>query len=193
MTTRTAKRTRIDEDWQPTADGRAYAESHGVLMPDQVEAYVDYHLMHGTLMADWSAAWRTWCRNSAKFGGATGRSTAPLLSIVRTADPNDPWGCRRWAASLPDAKLDTMADGTRVPCLGGYDAAGVAFDVCKAVGLAVDWTGSLDLIGEWLRAGIEPDTILAAVTTISRHPDKAGAWRWYSTRVHEMHQKRRAA
>ncbi len=33
-------------------------------------AFRDYHAAHGKLMADWHAAWRTWCRNVRRFNGA---------------------------------------------------------------------------------------------------------------------------
>lgn len=33
---------------------------------EEWEHFEDYHRAHGSLMADWPAAWRTWCRNWRK-------------------------------------------------------------------------------------------------------------------------------
>lgn len=39
----------------------------------EVEAFLDYHRAKGSVMKDWDAAFRTWIRNSTKFGrGAPG-------------------------------------------------------------------------------------------------------------------------
>jgi hypothetical protein len=34
----------------------------------ELDAFKDYHLAHGTLMADWEAAFRTWLRNALAWG-----------------------------------------------------------------------------------------------------------------------------
>lgn len=33
----------------------------------ELDAFKDYHLAHGSLMADWEAAFRTWMRNSTRW------------------------------------------------------------------------------------------------------------------------------
>jgi hypothetical protein len=49
----------------------------------EVEAFKDYHLAHGNVMADWQAAFRTWLRNAARWG-MNGRSAS--------AQPAEPKG-----------------------------------------------------------------------------------------------------
>jgi hypothetical protein len=66
-------RSQISPDWKPTAAGIAYAQARGV-QPTEVRAFKDFHIAKGNTMADWDAAWRTWCNNAVKFGNAT-----PLL------------------------------------------------------------------------------------------------------------------
>lgn len=66
-------RSQIGADWQPNEAGVAYAKARGVNRAE-VQKFVNHHIAHGKLMADWNAAWRTWCDNAVKFGNAT-----PLL------------------------------------------------------------------------------------------------------------------
>lgn len=182
----TSRRTQIPEDWNPSDDGVEYALGKGISdVADLTESFRDYHLAHGTLMASWAAAWRTWCRNQVTFGRATGQRQLPLLAIASTPDPNDPFGAKAWAAKLPDARPDTLPGGIVAMCVGGFDAAGTARDLCQAVGLAPDWRGDLMPIAEWLRAGIDPDHLIAAVRN-GAQPRVAGSWRYYDVRVRQF-------
>ena len=62
------RRSRITEIWQPTEAGEAFARQCAVMdLADEVEKFRDHHLSKATLMADWDAAWRTWCRNAKQF------------------------------------------------------------------------------------------------------------------------------
>lgn len=49
-------------------------------------AFRDHHLSRGNTMADWHAAWRTWCRNEVKFakpsGGSQGRGMNAFAAMV---------------------------------------------------------------------------------------------------------------
>lgn len=59
----------------PSADPRA-----------EFAQFTDHHRSHATVMADWDAAWRTWCRNAKRFsrGPTNGRATeSPLERIQR--------------------------------------------------------------------------------------------------------------
>ena len=61
-------RHRIDTAWQPDAKGTAFAADKGITdLAGEVERFRDYHLARGSLMRDWSAAWRAWCSNDRKF------------------------------------------------------------------------------------------------------------------------------
>jgi len=163
-------------------DDREYAWSVGVDPKQIADAFKDYHLAHGSLMADWHAAWRTWVRNSIKFSKAPGQRNLPLVAIMQTPDPADPYGAKAWASKLADARPDKMPDGSVAMCVGGYDAAGVAVDVCRAAGLPPDWRGDLGPIADWLRAGVDPDHIVQVIRS-SRPPRQPGAWYYYDAKV----------
>lgn len=64
------RRTSLAEDAQPTKANGAAAMEAG-LSPDEFRAewraFRDLHRSKGNLMADWSAAWRTWLRNRKRF------------------------------------------------------------------------------------------------------------------------------
>lgn len=56
--------------------------------------FADYHRAKGSTMSDWLAAWRTWCRNSLKFGtrrngqyGASARSSQPPTTAAHAQQP----------------------------------------------------------------------------------------------------------
>lgn len=147
-----------------------------------VEEFRDHHLAVGTLMLDWAAAWRTWCRNRVKYGQSDGQRFLPLLAIMQGPDPADPYGAKAWAAKLADARPAQLDDGTVGMAICGYDVAGVAFDVCEAAGLQPSWRGDLMHVAWWLRDGIKPDHIVAVIRASPR-PKKPGEWWWYDERV----------
>lgn len=68
---RRRSRSPIPPDWQPNDAGVAYAKARGVNR-GEIQKFINHHTAHGKLMADWNAAWRTWCDNAAKFGGIGG-------------------------------------------------------------------------------------------------------------------------
>lgn len=64
------RRTKVRPDWalgevEQAAAGKAgvTAERAAAIWPQ----FIDYHAAKGTIFSDWLAAWRTWCRNDAKF------------------------------------------------------------------------------------------------------------------------------
>lgn len=69
----TRARSGIAEDWRPEDIGAAYAKARGVNIEREIPSFRNHHAAKGSLMADWSAAWRTWCDNAVKFGNATGK------------------------------------------------------------------------------------------------------------------------
>lgn len=174
---KTSNRTRISEDWQPSDKDREFAARLEVDADRASEHFRDYHLMHGSLMASWPAAWRTWCRNQAKWGGS--QRHLPLVAVV--VDPDDPFGAKRWAETLPDRTPGTI-DGNVVMCLNGYDVVGTAVDVCRVAGLQPEWRGELMHIADWLRDDFEPSHIVATIRGSSR-PRTPGQWWWYDHKV----------
>src|ERR1700761_1655660 len=132
MTQRTKSRTRIKDDWQPSAADIKYAQEHGVDHTRQVERVRDYHLMHGSLMADWPAAWRTWIRNKVKWAKKNAETKKSA-----TAPADDPWGITAWAQNLPDVEIGTVL-GEPMLILAGYGIEAVALDICAAAGIPKD-------------------------------------------------------
>lgn len=65
------RRTRLPQGFQPNEAGRALAVGKGLDVESEVEAFQNYHTSHGSLMADWQAAWRTWVGNAVKFSRNT--------------------------------------------------------------------------------------------------------------------------
>lgn len=47
---------------------------------NEVQRFRDHHTAHRKLMADWDAAWRTWCGNYAGFNKGNGNAAAPRRS-----------------------------------------------------------------------------------------------------------------
>ena len=188
-----ATKSRMTEAWEPDEKGQAYAAERGV-PDDQVEAFRDYWLGRGEPMADWSACWRTWCRNSVRFGVATGRPIVRkdnVVSLFDVAQVEDPWGINATVAALPDATDDrNAATQIAIKALGGWDVVASLTDICQAAGLPRDWRGDLGPVCDWLREGLDPDLIAAAIRG-ARRPDKPGAWRWFDARVREWVQRGR--
>ena len=133
-------------------------------------------------MANWDAAWRTWCRKQVEYGKASGQRSLPLFSVVAKTPVDDAYGAATWAARVAGTKLEQMGPGKYVPCLNGFDLAGVASDLCSAVGLPPSWRGDLSPIAGWLQAGIDPEVMLEAVRSCAP-PRVPGQWRYYDARV----------
>lgn len=81
------KLTPLPDDFKVTPRILELAKQHGWPNPDsELDAFKDYHLAHGSRMADWEAAFRTWLRNRARWGKPgriiTHSSENPLRSIT---------------------------------------------------------------------------------------------------------------
>lgn len=89
-TARAARRTRLPPDWQPGPDGCAFAAAHGYdqrWIGEQADRFADHHRARGTLMADWSAAWRSWVGRAGDFeprdrGGRSGGNGSPAAGGI---------------------------------------------------------------------------------------------------------------
>ena len=159
-------RGRIPVDWHPDEAGMVFAAERDAPADERAIAdFRDHHIAHGSVMADWAAAWRTWCGNARRFGRALGQGPP-------TADGRrDPWGVDAWIARQSDAKDDVAGPANR-PCkvIGGLAADLCAKSLAEAAGLPLEWRGSWDALGEWLRAGIDVGAlpVLNAVTGQAR-------------------------
>lgn len=64
---RAKNRTAIDPNWQPSERDENYAVTRIADIPATAERFRNFHAAKGSLMADWSAAWRTWVGNEPRF------------------------------------------------------------------------------------------------------------------------------
>ena len=76
-------RAGLPADWSPGPEGVAYAEERGINLDAEVPHFRDWHYAHGSLMADWPAAWRTWCDKPWRKQQALGAVRDPMQR-----DPN---------------------------------------------------------------------------------------------------------
>lgn len=63
-------RKTIDPEWFPTIEATDFAYEHGYKPSDLdalIASFIDHHTGRGNVMADWTAAWRTWVRKSVEF------------------------------------------------------------------------------------------------------------------------------
>lgn len=78
VSSRAPSRHRLPPEWTPTPEGVAYATERHLDAADQLAAFTDHHRAKATVMADWDAGWRTWCRNAVTFAQ---RRPAPLRAV----------------------------------------------------------------------------------------------------------------
>ncbi len=67
---RAARRERLDPTKHMTEEWVRIAVDLGVpadCVNREAEQFIDHHAAKGSSMADWTAAWRTWCRNAKRF------------------------------------------------------------------------------------------------------------------------------
>lgn len=69
-----SRRTRLPDDFELTAERKAYAEAKGLDAPRTFENFCDYWRGEGRTKCDWDATWHIWCRRDAESGS---RSAAP--------------------------------------------------------------------------------------------------------------------
>ena len=60
-------RRSFPSDFSLTEELKQYAAKYGVPAETEWEKFSDHHKAKGSLMADWSAAWRTWVRRAPEF------------------------------------------------------------------------------------------------------------------------------
>ena len=77
-----SRKTKIPDDFAVSPRIMELAREHGWPDPrQQLDAFKDYHLAKGSLMADWEAAFRTWLRNAPKFS----RGVMPIAPAPQPA------------------------------------------------------------------------------------------------------------
>lgn len=63
------RQSQFPDDFKPNEAGEAAGA--GLSMETELEAFKNHHTGKGSLMADWQAAWRTWCGNARKYAKPT--------------------------------------------------------------------------------------------------------------------------
>lgn len=85
-------KTACDPNWRPTQAGLNFAAERNVNISAQIPKFIDHHTANGKAMADWDAAWRTWCRNEIGWrpNGQAGKPTSmdATQAIMSFDDPN---------------------------------------------------------------------------------------------------------
>lgn len=59
----------VPADWKPSAEflTECTAKFPTLIIANEVEAFIDFHIAKGSAFKDLNRAFRTWCRNAAKF------------------------------------------------------------------------------------------------------------------------------
>jgi hypothetical protein len=89
-----SRKCRLPDGWTLSPQNNHDAEKAGLAWEEVVreeQQFIDYHRSHASTMADWDAAWRTWCRNAIKFAAKRGgtayqKPESDLDRIGRMAD-----------------------------------------------------------------------------------------------------------
>lgn len=63
-----SRATILPDDFQPNETVRQMAAELGLSLQAELAAFCDHHTAKGTTFRDWQAAFRTWLRNSQRFG-----------------------------------------------------------------------------------------------------------------------------
>ena len=59
------RQSQFPDDFKPNSAGEVAGA--GLSMATELEAFKNHHTAKGSVMADWQAAWRTWCGNAHRF------------------------------------------------------------------------------------------------------------------------------
>jgi hypothetical protein len=102
----------LSDEW------REYGLLHGVVPDTEFESFRDHHLAKGSTFADWTAAWRTWCRNAEKYKRekqpTIGFTAPPRLSMEQRQAMRDNEEIEaEYAAMTPEQRLTRAREARR--------------------------------------------------------------------------------
>lgn len=89
----------VPPDWKPTPEFTAECTQKfpTLIIANEVEAFIDFHIAKGSVFKDLQRAFRTWCRNAAKF------SQPKTVIHKQEVKPNaDIPGYRDWVKAMHD-------------------------------------------------------------------------------------------
>jgi len=89
----------IPEDWQPSEKLRTDCEEKfpTLIIANEVEAFIDFHISKGSVFKDFDRAFRTWCRNATRY-----QKPRTVIHKQELKPPADIPGHRDWVRSLHD-------------------------------------------------------------------------------------------
>jgi hypothetical protein len=108
---RAGARTTLTSDFALLAEQKAYALAQGfeeAKILTMFEQFCDHHRARGNAMADWGAAWRTWCRNEIRFNGTDGHAKT---SNVANGNGNRPFADRGTRGDRRPTRDDAILAG----------------------------------------------------------------------------------
>ncbi|MBV6817545.1 replication protein [Rahnella sp. PD12R] len=77
--------TQFPTDFSPTAGNTKLANTLGVDLQNELDAFTDYHKSKGSTYKDWGLAFNTWIRNAIKFGKPATKRTG----VAQPAKPSN--------------------------------------------------------------------------------------------------------
>ena len=77
--------TQFPTDFSPTAGNTKLANTLGVDLQNEFDAFTDYHKSKGSTYKDWGLAFNTWIRNAIKFGKPATKRTG----VAQPAKPSN--------------------------------------------------------------------------------------------------------
>ena len=75
---KTKPRSQIPANWRPNEAGISLAEACGLDLVRTMQRFTAHHQAKGSLMADWQAAWRTWC--TSPYNTPSGNARHPPVT-----------------------------------------------------------------------------------------------------------------
>lgn len=184
--TRNAKnlpRTPIDPNWKPDATDCSHADTRGLTasLTDISERFFNYHTQNGSLMADWHAAWRTWCSNELKRpqrqpSPGLFASPAPAVDLMETV--------KAYVAQQPKPPPEADLNSSMHHWLPE------AFtDLLDIAGIERPTRADLDTLNGWASSGFEMgESVPRVVTEVSQ----SSGQRAYSMRFFDRAVRSRA-
>ncbi len=94
---RPRRATQLPNGWQPSEKHAVLASELGVDLDTEAEKFTDHALANGKTFKDWEAGFRTWLRNSVRFGGA---------QVTRLPVTDNGWGRREMPTPPPEVADD---------------------------------------------------------------------------------------
>lgn len=88
-----SRATTLPAGFIPDSTGVKVCFEQGLNLETELDRFTDHHIAKGSRMADWQAAWRTWCNRSKQF-----QPKAPK-------PPSEPPAYRRWTPETQEESL----------------------------------------------------------------------------------------